>query len=89
VADRKVNSNGNTTGTNLALHINLIGGGVSLGKLKLSALDGNEDVQGELGVGYNFLAAKPLAFGGLNVPHAAFGFDGTPYITLHTSWKIQ
>ena len=89
VADTNVKSNGDTTGINLAFHVNLAGGAAP-GKLKLSALNGKNDLQGELGIGYNFLTAKPLLFLGLNAPYVALGVDGyltsgfVPYATVQS-----
>lgn len=84
-----VKSNGDTTGVNLAFHLNLTGG-VAPGKIKLSALDGKEYLQAELGFGYNFLTAKPFIGLGLNAPYIAVGVDGylnpglVPYVTIHS-----
>ncbi len=89
VVNTKVKSNGDTTGANLAFHLNLAGG-VAPGKIKLSALDGKNDLQAELGLGYNFMTAKPFVGLGLNAPYVAVGVDGylttglVPYMTLHS-----
>ena len=85
----KVKSNGDTTGGNLAFHVNLAGG-VKPGKLKLSYLNGQDNLQGEVGGGYDFIKAAPLVFLGVNSPHLAVGIDGymnpglVPYATVHT-----
>lgn len=70
----RVKSNGDTDGANLAFFINLAGG-VAPGKLKLSYINGKEDVQGELGVGYNFLKSAPLLGLGVNAPYVNAGVD--------------
>ena len=90
----KVKSNGDTTGANLAFHLNLAGG-VKPSKVKLSYLNGKEDLQGEFGAGYDLIKAKPVGFLGLNAAHVAVGLDGfwgagvVPYLTIHTmdAWK--
>lgn len=85
----KVESDGDTTGGNLAFHINLAGG-VKPGKLKLGYLNGQENLQGEAAVGYNFLKNAPLLGLGLNAPHISAGVDAymnpgfIPYATVHT-----
>lgn len=90
----KVDSNGDTTGGNLAFHVNLAGG-IKPGKLKLSYLDGKEDLQGELGIGYDFLKGAPLLGLGLNAPHISAGVDAyagpgfIPYATLHSQGKFD
>jgi len=90
----KVNSSGDTTGGNLAFHVNLAGG-IKPGKLKLSYLDGKEDLQGELGIGYDFLKGAPLLGLGLNAPHLSAGVDAyagpgfVPYATLHSQGKFD
>lgn len=90
----KVDSNGDTTGGNLAFHVNLAGG-IKPGKLKLSYLDGKEDLQGELGIGYDFLKGAPLLGLGLNAPHIGAGVDAyaglgfIPYATLHSQGKFD
>jgi hypothetical protein len=89
VANTKVKSNGNTTGARLAFHLNLAGG-IAPGMLKLSYLSGKNDLQGEIGAGYNFLKGAPALSLGLNAPYIAAGLDGylnpeiVPYVTLHT-----
>jgi hypothetical protein len=94
VLNTKVKSDGDTTGANLAFHLNLAGG-VKPGKLKLSYLDGKENLQGELGVGYDFIKAAPLLSLGLNAPYIAAGVDGylnpgfVPYATLHSQGKFD
>lgn len=89
VFNTKVKSNGDTTGANLSFQLN-VAGGIKPGKLKLSYLNGQEDLQGEIGLGYDFGKTAPLLFGGLNAPHVALGVDGylnyslVPYLTVHS-----
>lgn len=90
----KVKSDGDTTGGNLAFHINLAGG-VKPGKLKLGYINGKEDLQGEVGIGYDFLKKAPLLGLGLNAPHVSAGVDAytnpgfVPYITLHSKGEFD
>lgn len=89
VTNTKVKSGGDTTGANLAFHLNLLGG-IKPGMLKLSYLNGKNDIQGELGVGYNFIKSAPAVGLGVHAPFIAAGVDGyfdgglAPYLTLHT-----
>ncbi|HEX5786338.1 MAG TPA: hypothetical protein VFY35_16540 [Burkholderiaceae bacterium] len=87
----KVKSNGDTDGANLAFSLNLAGG-IKPGKLKLSYLNGKEDVQGELGLGYDFLKSAPLLGLGVNIPYLNAGVDiyrdgYDPFVTLQTLKK--
>ena len=90
----RVQSDGDTTGAKLAFHINLLGG-VAPGMLKLSYLNGKEDFQGEIGVGYNFIKSAPLLGVGVNAPYISAGVDGylnpgfVPYATLHSQGKYD
>ena len=90
----RVKANGDTTGGNLNLHIN-VAGGVRPGKLKLGYLNGKEDLQGEAAVGFNFLNNKPLLALGLNIPYASAGVDiyanpgVDPYFTVDTQGKFK
>lgn len=90
----KVESDGDTQGGNLAFHINLAGG-VKPGKLKLGYLNGKEDIQGELGIGYDFLKNAPLLGLGINAPYVNAGVDAymnpgfVPYGTLHTQGEFD
>lgn len=89
-----VKSDGDTQGANLAFHLNLAGG-IKPGKLKLSYLNGKENIQGELGVGYDFMRSAPLLGLGLNGPFVAAGVDGylsqglIPYVTLQSQGKFS
>jgi len=90
----KVESDGDTQGGNLAFHINLAGG-VKPGKLKLGYLNGKEDIQGELGIGYDFMKNAPLLGLGINAPYVNVGVDAymnpgfVPYGTLHTQGEFD
>lgn len=90
----KVKSDGDTSGGNLAFHVNLAGG-IKPGKLKLSYLNGKEDIQGEVGVGYDFLKGEPLLGVGINGPHISAGVDAyanpgfVPYFTLHSKGEFD
>lgn len=90
----KVESDGDTTGGNLAFHVNLAGG-IKPGKLKLGYLNGQENLQGEVAVGYDFLKNTPLLGLGLNAPHISAGVDVfmnpgfVPYGTVHTQGKFD
>ena len=94
VFQTRVSSNGDTTGANLAFFLNLAGG-VKPGSLKLTALDGKENLQGELGIGYNFLKSEPMLVLGANAPYVAIGINGylnpgiMPYATLRTQGKFD
>jgi hypothetical protein len=85
----KVKSDGDTSGGNLAFHVNLAGG-VAPGKLKLSYINGKENIQGEAGIGYDFLKNAPLLGLGVNGPYIGAGVDAymahgfIPHVTLHS-----
>lgn len=89
-----VKSDGDTQGANLAFHLNLAGG-VKPGKLKLSYLNGKENIQGEIGAGFDFIRSAPLLGLGLNGPFVAAGFDSylsqgvVPYATLQSQGKFS
>ena len=89
-----VKSDGDTQGANLAFHLNLAGG-IAPGKLKLSYLNGKENIQGEIGAGYDFVRSAPLLGVGLNGPFVAAGVDGylnkdlVPYLTLQSQGKFS
>lgn len=90
----KVESDGDTSGGNLAFHVNLAGG-IKPGKLKLAYLNGKEDLQGEVGVGYDFMKGAPLLGVGVNGPHVSAGVDAyanpgfVPYFTLHSKGEFD
>jgi hypothetical protein len=89
-----VKSDGDTQGANLAFHLNLAGG-IKPGKLKLSYLNGKENIQGELGVGFDFVRSAPFVGLGLNGPFVAAGVDGylngalVPYFNLQSQGKFS
>lgn len=90
----RVKSDGDTQGANLAFHLNLAGG-VKPGKVKLSYLNGQRDIQGEIGIGYDFIRSAPLLGLGFNAPFVAGGIDGyldhgfVPNLTLHSQGKFK
>lgn len=94
VFNTRVKSDGDTEGANLAFHLNLAGG-IKPGKIKLSYLNGKEDIQGELGIGYDFLRGAPLLGLGVNAPYISAGVDGylngniVPFATLHSQGKFK
>jgi len=85
----KVQTDGDTKGGNLAFHVNLKNK-VKPGKLNLSFLKGQEDLQGEIGFGYDFLKSKPLVLLGVNAPYVSAGVNIysnpgiVPFAQLHT-----
>lgn len=94
VSNMRVKSNGDTSGARLAFHVNLLGG-VAPGLVKLSYLNGKEDIQGEIGAGYNFVKAAPLLGLGVNAPYLSAGIDGyltrefSPYLGLNSQGKYD
>jgi hypothetical protein len=90
----RVKSDGDTEGANLALHINLTGG-IKPGKLKLSYLNGQNDIQGAVGFGYDFARGAPLLTVGANGPFIGAGIDGLlnigvePYLNIHTQDRFK
>lgn len=90
----KVKSDGDTDGARLAFYLDLARG-FAPGALKLSYLNGKENLQGELGLGYNFAKAAPMLGIGLNAPYVAAGFDAylnpgfVPYGLLHSQGKFR
>ncbi|SCK04920.1 hypothetical protein [Vogesella sp. LIG4] len=94
VFDTRVKPNGNTEGGNLSLQVNVLGG-VSLGKLKLSYLNGKNDLQGEIGGGYDLSKHAPFASLGINVPYGSVGVDGfslhdlAPSLTIHSQDEFK
>lgn len=94
VFNTRVKANGDTEGANLAFHLNLAGG-VKPGKLKLSYLNGKNDIQGEVGLGYDFLRGAPLLGLGANGPFIGAGIDGylnydiVPYLNIHSQDRFK
>jgi hypothetical protein len=77
------------TGARASLHFD-IWDGFGLRSGKLSALSGDRDLQGELGLGYNFERQAPFGIAGVNGEHfqagADIGFDGVVegYVGVHS-----
>lgn len=92
VVRAKVNVNGDTKGANLSVHVSMFNG-VEFSKIKLSYLNGKEDSQGELGLGYNFLQAAPLLGLGVSAPYVNLAADWTngggfdPNVTINSLEK--
>jgi len=94
VVETRVKSNGNTEGANLTFSLNVFGG-FKPGKLKLSYLNGKDNLQGELGFGYDFALGAPLIGLGANAPFIGAGVDGylngniVPFVVLHSQDKFK
>lgn len=94
VTRAKTKSNGDTTGGLLSVAIN-IKDSLSLGKVKLSLLKGQEDLQGELGGGFDYAKHGFFFSVGANGPHVNGGLDiGTdgeidPFLMLHTLGEFK
>lgn len=93
IVQAKVKPNGDTQGANLSFSLDLVGG-IKPGKLKLNYLNGQENAQGEIGVGYDFMKAAPLLGLGVNVPYLNAGVDiyqdgYDPFVTLQTLKKFH
>ena len=65
---------GDVTGAKAALHFQF-SGGVSSRKFKLTGLNGDEDLQAEIGGGWNFQSGSFFGTLGANGPYAAAGID--------------
>ncbi|MCX7191140.1 MAG: tail fiber domain-containing protein [Candidatus Methylopumilus sp.] len=75
----RTESNGNTNGGDISISAKIIDG-FQLGKLRAKYFDGKEDVQGEVGAGYDF--TKGLFAGvGVHAPYSLIGLDLHPFIT--------
>lgn len=67
-----------------------LSGGLQFGTIKLTAINGDRHLQGELGFGYSFLMGAPLLTGGGFGSHLMFGTDyifgsgWRPYLGIHT-----
>lgn len=94
VVETRVKNNGNTEGANLSFSLNVFGG-FKPGKLKLSYLNGKDNLQGELGFGYDFALGAPLLGLGANAPFIGAGVDGylngniVPFVVLHSQDKFK
>jgi hypothetical protein len=73
----KVDSDGGTQGANLSLDVDLAGN-IQRGKIKVNYMRGQENIQGELGFGYDFIKDSPLIGAGLNEPYINLGADLFP-----------
>ncbi|MFC3615473.1 hypothetical protein ACFORG_17085 [Lutimaribacter marinistellae] len=74
VASGETDTSGDVTGGKAALHFRL-NDGFGLRKFKITGLVGDEDVQGELGFGYNFESQSFLGVLGANGKYWAAGAD--------------
>lgn len=90
VANAKTKSNGQSTGSDLAVSFALPGG-LMPQSVKLSYLNGTHNTQGEIGAGYNFATAKPFTGVGIRAPFVTIGADFDyqgmklmPNLTVHT-----
>jgi hypothetical protein len=74
----RTESNGNTDGGDLSISAKIIDG-FQLGKLRAKYFNGKEDVQGEVGGGFDF--TKGLFAGvGVHAPYSLIGLDLHPFI---------
>ncbi len=89
VATAETDSSGDVTGGKLGLHFRL-NDGFGLRKIKLTGLSGQEDLQGEAGIGWDFENGTFMGILGFNGSYFAgggdFKLDGDHegYIGLHT-----
>ncbi|QDC99153.1 hypothetical protein FIT70_04405 [Candidatus Methylopumilus universalis] len=75
----RIKSNGDTDGGDLSISAKIIDG-FQLGKLRAKYFNGKENVQGEVGAGYDF--TKGLFTGvGVHAPHSLIGLDLHPFVT--------
>lgn len=94
VFETRVKQNGNTEGGNLTVQINLQGG-ASLSKVKLGYLNGKNDLQGEVGGGYDLIKQAPFASVGVNAPFTTIRVDGfslqelAPSLIIHTQDEFK
>jgi hypothetical protein len=74
-----LNANGNTDGGDLSISAKLFDG-FQLGQFRAKYFNGKEDVQGELGGGYDF--TKGIFAGvGLHAPYSLLGLDMHPFLS--------
>ncbi len=74
----RTESNGDTDGGDLSISAKIIDG-FQLGKLRAKYFNGKEDVQGEVGAGYDF--TKGIFAGvGVHAPYSLIGLDLHPFI---------
>ncbi len=75
----RTESNGDTDGGDLSISAKFIDG-FQLSKFRVKYFDGKENVQGEVGAGYDF--TKGLFAGvGVHAPYSLIGLDLHPFIT--------
>ena len=90
----KTKADGDTDGANLSVSFGLASG-FAPASIKLGYLNGKEDFQGNIGLGYSFQSSQPLMFVGVNAPYSAFGldvkrnFEISPYLQLHSHGKFK
>lgn len=73
----KVDSSGDTDGADLSISAKLVNG-LELGKFRAKYFNGNDDVQGEVGGGFDF--NKGFFTGiGVHAPYSNLGIDLIPY----------
>ncbi|SCK14772.1 hypothetical protein [Vogesella sp. LIG4] len=93
LVNARTTSGGHSDGADLVLSFGLTGG-IKPQALKLSYLNGSNEVQGELGLGYSFVAGKPFGGLGLRGPYATLAGDYLdskilPSLTLHSLGKFD
>jgi hypothetical protein len=91
----EVDSDGDTHGANLSLDVNLAGN-IEPGKIKINYMRGQENVQGELGFGYDFIKDSPLIGAGLNGPYINLGAELfttdsslVPFASIHSQGSLD
>lgn len=96
VAHAETDADGDVTGAKASLHFGLGGpGGIGLSKAKLTALGGEEDLQGEAGIGWDFGAGGIIGVIGFNGNYYAggadivFGSGVEGYLGLHTIGEFE
>lgn len=92
--DSRTTTSGNTNGVGLSVHLDVLNG-FRPRVVKLDYLGGKEDLQGVLGVGYNFVKGAPLLGVGVNAPFVGVGVDAysggsfLPNATIHSLDKFD
>jgi hypothetical protein len=85
----KTKSSGSTSGAGLDFTFP-ISNGIAFDKVRLMAIDGRQNAQGELGVGYSVLSSSLLVTGGVQIPYLTAGVDYllkdgfVPYVGINT-----
>ena len=94
VFSTSVQSNGNTEGADLSIRLNMQDHFAPT-EVKASYLNGTNNLQGELGLGYDFRKNAPLLGLGVNAPYANVGVDATslkdynPFLIIHSQDQFQ